>query len=50
MVITLCDGGDLFARQPYSEREAAKITAQIVSAIKYMHARKVSLFNHDGVF
>jgi serine/threonine protein kinase len=37
LVLELCDGGDLFAQQPYSERRAADLTSQIVSAVRYMH-------------
>lgn len=41
MVIELCDGGDLYARNPYTEVQAALITKQILSAINYMHKRNV---------
>lgn len=41
MVLELCDGGDLHKRQPYSEKEAAKYTHQLLSAILYMHERGV---------
>jgi len=37
LVLELCDGGDLYTRSPYSEKEAARIVTQIVSAIRYMH-------------
>jgi serine/threonine protein kinase len=37
----LCSGGDLYTRLPYSEREAAEITAKLCSAIAYMHSRDV---------
>ena len=36
LVLELCDGGDLFTRSPYSEKEAAKITTQLCSAIRCM--------------
>lgn len=41
MIIDLCEGGDLYTRCPYSERDAAMITAQILSAVKYLHSKKV---------
>lgn len=37
----LCSGGDLHARMPYSEQEAARITKQILQAVSYMHDRHV---------
>lgn len=42
IVMELCDGGDLYSRDPYTEAEAAKITYSIVSALAYMHAKKVT--------
>lgn len=36
-----CFGGDLFARDPYSEKEAATIISQILSAVGYMHSRNI---------
>jgi calcium-dependent protein kinase len=36
-VLELCDGGDLYTRSPYSERESARILQQILSAVRYMH-------------
>lgn len=37
LVLELCDGGDLYTRSPYSERESARHVASLLSAIKYMH-------------
>jgi len=37
IVMEYCSGGDLYARTPYSEREAAKIIVKLLSAISYMH-------------
>jgi len=37
LVLDLCDGGDLYARSPYSEREAARILEDLLSAVVYMH-------------
>lgn len=39
MVMELCSGGDLYARDPYSEEDAARIISSILSAISYMHSR-----------
>jgi len=43
LVLDLCDGGDLYERSPYSEREAGRITAQLLSAILYMVRAKLLL-------
>jgi calcium-dependent protein kinase len=37
LVLELCDGGDLYTRSPYSERESARHVASLLSAINYMH-------------
>ncbi len=37
LVLELCDGGDLYTRLPYSEKDAAYITGKLLSAIKYIH-------------
>ena len=37
MILELCDGGDLYTRLPYSEKDSAYITGKLLSAIKYMH-------------
>lgn len=42
IVMDLCAGGDLFARGPYSEKQAASITGQVTSAIAYMHSLNVA--------
>ena len=39
MVLELCDGGDLYAKAPYSESESCSIVNQLLSAIKYMVRR-----------
>ena len=41
LVLELCEGGDLAARSPYSEKEAARIASQIVSAVSYLHLNGV---------
>lgn len=37
MILELCDGGDLYTRLPYTEKDSAYITGKLLSAIKYMH-------------
>mmetsp|Transcript_4005 Transcript_4005/g.6698 ORF Transcript_4005/g.6698 Transcript_4005/m.6698 type:complete len:785 (-) Transcript_4005:21-2375(-) len=41
IVMELCSGGDLYSRDPYTEEEAARIVSSILSAVGYMHSRKV---------
>lgn len=41
MVLELCAGGDLYARNPYTEINAANVAKQILSAVNYMHKRNV---------
>jgi calcium-dependent protein kinase len=41
IVMELCTGGDLFARIPYTEQQAAHITKQILSAVSYIHDRNI---------
>ena len=41
IVMEVCSGGDLYARDPYTESDAARIVSSILSAIAYMHSRKV---------
>ena len=42
IVMELCSGGDLYSRDPYTEQQAARITTSILSAIAYMHSRKIT--------
>ena len=42
IVMELCSGGDLYTRDPYSEEEAANITASILSAVAYMHSLDIT--------
>jgi serine/threonine protein kinase len=37
IILELCDGGDLYNRLPYTEKEGAGIVGKLLSAIKYMH-------------
>jgi serine/threonine protein kinase len=41
IVLELCDGGDLYARSPYTEKEAARIVTKLLSAISYLHENKI---------
>mmetsp|Transcript_7297 Transcript_7297/g.10327 ORF Transcript_7297/g.10327 Transcript_7297/m.10327 type:complete len:565 (-) Transcript_7297:188-1882(-) len=41
MIMELCSGGDLYARTPYSEKEAAKHVGKLLSALKHMHDRGI---------
>ena len=41
IVMELCTGGDLYARIPYTESEAAHISKQILSAVSYIHDRNI---------
>jgi serine/threonine protein kinase len=37
IILELCDGGDLYTKLPYTEKQGAKIVGKLLSAIKYMH-------------
>jgi serine/threonine protein kinase len=37
----LCSGGDLYSRDPYTEDEAARIVGSILSAVSFMHHKKI---------
>jgi serine/threonine protein kinase len=37
IVLELCDGGSLYARGPYNEKDAAFVSSSLLSAVKYMH-------------
>ena len=41
IIMELCSGGDLYTREPYTELEAARILSSILSAVAYMHSRRV---------
>lgn len=41
IVMELCSGGDLYARDPYTEEEAARIVSSILSAVSYMHLKGI---------
>jgi calcium-dependent protein kinase len=39
--LELCSGGDLYSRDPYTEREAAEIVTDILSAVAYLHSKGI---------
>jgi serine/threonine protein kinase len=39
IIMDLCQGGDLYQRDPYREAQAADILHQLLSAVAYMHSR-----------
>ena len=41
IALELCNGGDLYTRDPYTEAEASRITASICSAVSYLHSRGI---------
>ena len=41
VVLDLCEGGDLYARDPYTECEARAIARQLLGAVGYMHSRGI---------
>lgn len=41
IIMELCSGGDLYTRDPYTEEEAARIVGSTLSAVAYMHSRKI---------
>ena len=36
IILELCDGGDLYTRLPYTEKDAGYIVGKLLSAVKYM--------------
>jgi len=41
MLMELCSGGDLYARDPYTEEQAAHIVESLLSAVAYMHEHSI---------
>lgn len=41
IIMELCTGGDLYSRNPYTEKEAADIMKQLLSAVAYMHKNRI---------
>jgi serine/threonine protein kinase len=42
IVMELCQGGDLYSRDPYTEEDAARIVSSVLSAIAYMHSKGIT--------
>ena len=41
LVLELCSGGDLYTRDPYSEKDALRIVACLTDAISYLHSKGI---------
>ena len=41
IVMELCNGGDMYARMPYTERQVGSAMRQVLSAINYMHSKHI---------
>jgi len=41
LVMELCTGGDLYSRDPYTEKEACHIVHRILNAVAYMHLNNI---------
>lgn len=41
IIMELCTGGDLYTRNPYTEKEAVELMKQLVSAVAYMHQNRI---------
>jgi serine/threonine protein kinase len=42
LVLELCSGGDLYSRDPYSEQSACTIIRSILSAVAFMHSKRIT--------
>jgi hypothetical protein len=42
LVLELCNGGDLYARDPYTETQAMGITYSLLDAIAYLHSKDIT--------
>lgn len=42
IVMELCEGGDLYSRDPYTEEETARVVSSVLNAVAYMHSRNVA--------
>jgi serine/threonine protein kinase len=42
LLLELCNGGDLYARDPYTEEQANEIVRSVLDAIGYMHSRGIT--------
>lgn len=50
IIMELCTGGDLYTRLPYSERQAAEIMKQLLSAVAYMHKNRIIHRDREYLF
>lgn len=41
IVMEICNGGDLYSRRPYSEKESARIVQKLLSAVHYLHEKRI---------
>lgn len=41
LVLDLCDGGNLYTRLPYTEKQSALIVNQVCAAIRYLHDKGI---------
>jgi Protein kinase domain len=41
LVLELCSGGDLYARDPYDEQQAKAITYMMLDAVAYLHSKNL---------
>lgn len=41
LILEVCTGGDLYSRDPYSEQQASDIIRGLMSAVAYLHSRKI---------
>ena len=42
LVLELCNGGDLYTRDPYTERQACTITYALLDAVAYLHSKHIT--------
>ena len=42
LVLELCDGGDLYKRDPYTESEAKSIAYSLLDAVAYLHSKNIT--------
>jgi serine/threonine protein kinase len=42
LVLELCNGGDLYTRDPYTERQACSITYTLLDAVAYLHSKNIT--------